>query len=43
MISDYIESELARLEGNKTGYACNPAPIQELDKLFQQALAEASQ
>ncbi len=35
-----IVSELARLESKQVNYASNAAPIQELDRFFQQAFAE---
>jgi hypothetical protein len=40
VISDFIESELARLEESQKNYKNNPAPVDVLDELFKQALKE---
>jgi uncharacterized protein len=40
VISEFIESELARLEENQKEYVNNPAPTEILDELFRQALDE---
>ena len=43
VISDFIESELIRLESNQDQYKSNAAPYDELDKIFQYALNEVWQ
>jgi predicted nucleotidyltransferase len=40
VISDFIETELARLEADAKQYKNNPAPTDVLDDLFRQALRE---
>jgi uncharacterized protein len=41
VISDFIESELSRLEGNQVDYKSNAAPYEVLDDIFRDALREA--
>ena len=40
VISDFIETELARLEEDSKQYVNNPPPVEVLDELFRQALHE---
>lgn len=40
VISNFIESELARLDEDQKQYKNNPAPMDLLDDLFRQALKE---
>lgn len=40
-ISEFIETEIERLQSIKVGLLGNLAPIEELDKIFQQALEDA--
>lgn len=43
VISDFIESELGRLEHQKSNYRSNATPYEELDTIFQEGLEEAWQ
>jgi predicted nucleotidyltransferase len=43
VISEFIEGELERLENSKAEYKSNPAPYDQLDKIFQDGLEEVWQ